>query len=93
MNSVRALLRAGLGHGGGGAVRGRGARGLRLGGGRLSARAPRLRPGLAAGRPGCGRVAVPGVPSCLSSLGWDPGGAAHPLSLSSRPSNLNHAGS
>lgn len=41
---------------------------------------------------GAARAAAPVRPSGLSSLGWEPRGAPGPLSLSSRPSNLNHAG-
>lgn len=40
-----------------------------------------------------GRAAAPGVQSWMSSLGWDPRGAAGLFARSSRPANLNHAGS
>lgn len=43
---------------------------------------------------GCaGRAAAMGLRSWMSSLGWEPRGASGPLARSSRPSNLNHAGS
>lgn len=70
-----------------GCVRARRGR-LREGGGLEAAPA---RAGPAEARPACRCASARGVPSGMSSLGWESRGAAGPLARSSRPSNLNHA--